>query len=56
VLTLDFPAPDPSPRWKEIVAPHPGHFTHHLELHVASDLDDEVTAWLRTAWETAELG
>lgn len=53
VLTLSFDERDPSPRWKEVVEPHPGRFTHHLELERAEDLDDEVRAWLRRAWEAA---
>ena len=51
VLTLNFRHRDPSPRWKEIVEPHPGRFTHHLELYSTADIDDEVRDWLRAAWE-----
>ena len=53
VLTLALRRRDPSPRWKEIVEPAPGRFTHHLELYGASDIDDEVRRWLREAWEAA---
>ena len=53
VLTLAFPRRDESPRWKEIVEPYPGRFTHHLELNAAADMDEEVRAWLRIAWEHA---
>ena len=53
VLTLGFRYRDPSPRWKEIVEPHPGRFTHHLELHSAAEIDGEVCSWLRAAWEAA---
>ena len=53
VLTLSLPGRDPSPRWKEIVEPRPGRFTHHLELHSVEDIDDEVRAWLRIAWTAA---
>ena len=54
VLTLSFHHRDPSPRWKEIVEPVPGRFTHHLELWSVADLDGEVHAWLQRAWtETA---
>ena len=28
-----------------------GRFTHHLELHAESDIDDEVREWLQEAWE-----
>lgn len=51
VLTLGFRHRDASPRWKEIVEPKPERFTHHLELYSTADIDDEVRAWLRAAWE-----
>jgi hypothetical protein len=53
VLTLSFRERDDSPRWKQIVEPYPGRFTHHLELHAAADIDHEVRGWLREAWEAA---
>lgn len=53
VLTVALPWRDGSPRWKEIVEPVPGRFTHHLELYSAADIDEEVTGWLREAWEAA---
>lgn len=53
VLTLSLSARDPSPRWKEIVEPYPGRFTHHLELYEAADIDAEVSGWLRRAWQEA---
>ncbi len=53
VLTLGFRHRDPSPRWKQIVGPAPGRFTHHLELRSADEIDGEVRAWLREAWEAA---
>jgi hypothetical protein len=53
VLTLSFRHRDASPRWKEIVEPAPGRFTHHLELYAVSDMDDEVRGWLRGAWLAA---
>jgi hypothetical protein len=53
VLTLSFPSRDPSPRWKQVVEPAPGRFTHHLELRSPLDIDDQVCDWLRAAWETA---
>lgn len=53
VLSLPFRHRDPSPRWKELVEPAPGRFMHHLELHSVSEIDDEVRAWLREAWESA---
>ena len=50
VLTLSFPARDVSPRWKEVVEPSPGRFTHHLELYSVAGIDQEVRSWLRDAW------
>ena len=53
VLTLSFRRKDPSPRWKEIVEPTPGRFTHHLELSSPAEIDDDVRAWLWEAWADA---
>jgi hypothetical protein len=53
VLTLSFARRDSSPRWKQIVEPAPGRFTHHLELHAPSEIDDQVRGWLQEAWEAA---
>ena len=50
VLTLAFHHRDSSTRWKEIVEPHPGRFTHHLEIYTIDDIDEEVIDWLREAW------
>jgi hypothetical protein len=51
VLTLSFRYRDLSPRWKQIVEPYPGRFTHHLELYSATDINDDVITWLQVAWE-----
>jgi hypothetical protein len=53
VLTQGFRQHDPSPRWKSVVEPYPGRFTHHLELFSKSDIDDEGREWLRAPWELA---
>ena len=53
VLTVALRRRDPSPRWKQIVEPVPGRFTHHLELYSAAELDGEVRAWLQEAWAAA---
>ena len=53
VLTLSFTSRDASPRWKEIVEPYPGRFTHHLELYSTEDIDNKVHDWLRAAWTAA---
>jgi hypothetical protein len=49
VLTLQLHRRDPSPRWKEVVEPAPGRFTHHMEIHSESDIDDQVCEWLQEA-------
>ena len=54
VLTLSLRRRDLSPRWKEVVEPYPGRFTHHLELRSAAEIDDEVRAWLQEAWAAAQ--
>ncbi len=53
VLTLGFRYRNNSPRWKKIVEPYPGRFTHHLELNSAEEVDDEVRRWLCEAWAAA---
>jgi hypothetical protein len=53
VLTLGFRSRVPSPRWKQIVGPAPGRFTHHLELNSIAEIDDEVRGWLQAAWTAA---
>lgn len=53
VLTVALRRHDDSPRWKQVVEPAPGRFTHHLELHSTADIDRAVRNWLREAWEDA---
>ena len=53
VLSLSLPRRDASKRWKQIVEPVPGRFTHHLELNSSEEIDDEVRGRLREAWEAA---
>ena len=53
VLTLTFAERDQSSRWKEIVEPSPGLYTHHLELNDPSEIDDQVRAWLQQAYDAA---
>ena len=53
VLTIALRHRDGSPRWKEIVEPRLGRFTHHLELYSNNDIDDEVRGWLQEAWGEA---
>jgi hypothetical protein len=53
VLTVGLRRRDESPRWKQVVEPSPGLFTHHLEIHAADELDEEVRGWVREAWDDA---
>ena len=53
VLTVSLRWRDGSPRWKEIVEPAPGRFTHHLELNDPAEVDEDVKGWLQDAWELA---
>jgi dihydroneopterin aldolase len=54
VLTVALHYRDPSSRWKEIVEPKPGRFTHHLELYAVEEIDEDVQVWLEQAWLGAE--
>ena len=54
VLSLNFPQPDPSTRWKEIVEAAPGRVMHHLELFLREDIDAQVLDWPQTAWEAVK--
>lgn len=53
VLTVFLQRRDRSPRWKEVVEPNPGRFTHHLEITRATEVDHQVREWLREAWTSA---
>ena len=53
VLSIALPREVASPRFKEVAHPSPHVWMHHLELHDVSEVDDEVRAWLREAWEHA---
>lgn len=53
VLSVGLRRHDASPRWKQVVEASAGRFVHHLELHSEEEIDDEVIAWLREAWEDA---
>lgn len=53
VLTLSFVEKDSSPRWKQVIQASNNRFTHHLELYRVEDIDAQVQAWLRSAWDAA---
>jgi hypothetical protein len=39
------------PRFRKIESLSPGNHVHHFRIHGPEDLDDEVRAWLREAYE-----
>lgn len=53
VLSISLARRDDSVRWKAVANPAPRRWMHHLEIHAAADLDDEVAAWLAEAWTGA---
>lgn len=53
VLSLALPDRIRSRRFKQVVHPSPGVWMHHLELHAAADIDDEVVSFLRRAYDAA---
>jgi hypothetical protein len=53
VLSVYLPARDSSSRWKEVVEPSNGRFTHHIELWSERDVDEFVRSKLREAWQHA---
>lgn len=53
VLSVYLRRRDPSTRWKEVVEPASGRFTHHLELHAVTDVDGFVEGVLEEAWREA---
>jgi hypothetical protein len=54
VLSIYLPRCDRSNRWKEVVEPSRGRFTHHVELRHVSDVDDFIERRLAEAWAEAE--
>ena len=54
VLTLALTRREDSPRWKQVVEPVHGRFTHHLEIYTTNNIDEEVRDWLREAWMEAD--
>jgi hypothetical protein len=53
VLSVYLKRRDPSLRWKEIVEPAHGRFTHHAELKTVDDVDDFIRQRLAEAWAEA---
>ncbi|MFE5308474.1 DUF5655 domain-containing protein [Isoptericola sp. NPDC056605] len=53
VVTFVLPREDRSPRVTQVVHPTSRAWTHHVEVHDAAELDDEVVAWVREAYDAA---
>ncbi len=53
-LTLGLPEPPASPRVAVRTEVRPGRWTVHIVLGSEEDLDRELRAWLRAAWDFAE--
>jgi hypothetical protein len=51
VLSFSFRESRSWSRWKEIYQAAPHRFTHHLELWSPEEVDMDVRAWLREAWQ-----
>lgn len=54
LLSLGLGRPLTSPRVAYQSEPYPGRFTIHIPLKSAGELDAELLAWLREAWEFNE--
>ncbi len=54
VLTIGLPYPLNSSRVAVKTEPYPGRWTTHLVVSALSELDDELFAWVRQAYEFAE--
>ena len=53
VLSIALPYEVRSDRFKEVVHPSASVLMHHIELHDASQIDDEVRGWLVEAYTSA---
>lgn len=53
VLTLGLPKPLESQRVAAKTEPYPGRWTTHIVIGEISDLDEELFAWVRQAYEFA---
>ncbi len=53
VLSIALGRPDSSPRFKQVAHPAPHVWMHHMEIRDLAQLDDQVEAWLREAFDNA---
>lgn len=54
VLTLGLPYPLESPRVAVKTEPDPGRWTTHIVLGTATEIDDELIAWISDAYQFAD--
>lgn len=52
-ITLGLNRREPSPRIDQASEPYPGRWTHHLVIGSAKEIDDELMAWVREAYDFA---
>ena len=53
VITFGLGRREPSPRVGVAVEPYPGRWTHHLVIGATDEIDDELMAWVREAYDFA---
>jgi hypothetical protein len=53
VLSIVLDRPDDDARWKEVAHPTARRWIHHLEVRSPDELDGQVAAWLREAYDRA---
>ena len=53
VLSIALARPDGSARFKQVAHPAPSVWMHHMEIRDLAQLDDQVRAWLREAFDNA---
>ena len=54
MVTVGLPYRLDSPRVAAASEPYPGRWTHHVLVTEADQIDEELTGWLREAWDFAE--
>ena len=52
-ITLGLNRREGSPRIDQASEPYPGRWTHHLVIGSRSEIDDELMAWVREAYDFA---
>lgn len=52
-VTLGLNRREGSPRIDQVSEPYPGRWTHHLVIGSAEEIDDELMAWVREAYDFA---